>query len=110
MSLIDAIVWKWPGARCVVRGDVLERWDGPMAQPSAAEITQAVADYTPAVQLTARCQITSRQKDILAMLATVVRGRNVSAWNAMTTQQKVEATLAEADVWKSIRAFIDDKV
>lgn len=43
---LHAILWRWPGARCVVRGDVVDRWDGPMARPTDAEITQAVADYT----------------------------------------------------------------
>lgn len=47
--MMQAIQWRWPGARCVIRGDVLERWEGPMARPSDAEIAQAVADYTPDV-------------------------------------------------------------
>ena len=63
-----------------------------------------------AAQLASRALATSRQKDILALLACSVRGRNVAAWNAMTTPQKVAATLAEADAWKTIREFIDDKV
>lgn len=45
IRLHDAIAWKWPGAHCIVRGDVLERWDGPMAQPSEQEIAQAAIDY-----------------------------------------------------------------
>lgn len=49
MALTDVIHWKWPGARCVVRGnpgaESVERWDGPMAQPSAGELAQAVIDY-----------------------------------------------------------------
>lgn len=57
-----------------------------------------------------RAQSSSRDKDILATLAVIVRGRNPVTWAAMTTQQKVDATLAEADAWKSIREFIDDKV
>lgn len=40
-----AILWKWPGAQVIVRGGVLERWDGPMPRPSDAEIAQAVIDY-----------------------------------------------------------------
>jgi len=51
-----------------------------------------------------------RQKDLLATLAVIVRAKNTPAWNTMTTQQKVDATLVEADVWKSIREFIDNKV
>ena len=41
-----ALSWKWPGSQFVVRGDTLERWDGPGAEPTADEITAAVADYT----------------------------------------------------------------
>lgn len=44
--VLDAILWKWPGARCVVRGGELERWEGPMPQPSAKEIAMAVSDYS----------------------------------------------------------------
>lgn len=40
-----AISWRWPGSHAVVRGGVLERWDGPMAEPTSAEITQAVTDF-----------------------------------------------------------------
>lgn len=47
MSLSQAIEWRWPGARCVVRGGALAEWHGPMAQPSAGEIAQAVTDYAP---------------------------------------------------------------
>src|SRR3990167_8026924 len=107
MSLLHAIVWRWPGARCVVHGGVLERWDGPMPRPTDVEIAQAVEDYTPAVALAQTAQATSRQKDILAMLAVIVRAKDVAAWNGMTIQQKVSATLAEADVWKNIREFIE---
>lgn len=45
MSLRKAIAWRWPGARVVVRGGVLERWEGPMAEPSAGELAQALTDY-----------------------------------------------------------------
>ena len=113
MSLTKAIQWQWPGARCVVRGGVLERWDGPMAEPSPAEVAQALTDYTAAasaIDLAALVQATSRQKDVLAMLAVIVRQKNVSAWNALTTPQKVAAVLAEADLFKTFREFIDDKV
>lgn len=43
--MMEAILWKWPGAQCVVRGGVLERWDGPMPEPTAKELADAVADY-----------------------------------------------------------------
>ena len=44
-DLSEAIQWRWPGAQVVVRGDVVERWDGPTARPTDDEIVQAVADY-----------------------------------------------------------------
>lgn len=45
LTLSRAIQWKWPGAQCIVRGGVLDRWDGPMARPTDPEIAQAVTDY-----------------------------------------------------------------
>ena len=63
-----------------------------------------------AAQQAARFAATSRGKDVLATCALIVRARGISAWNGMTTPQKVTATLAEADVWAAIREFIDDKV
>jgi hypothetical protein len=108
--LIDAILWRWPGAHCVVRNETLERWDGPMAQPTPAEIAQAVTDFTPAIQKTVIFTATSRQKDVLATCAQVVRARGIAAWNAMTLVEKKNATLAEADVWANIRQFIEDNL
>ena len=63
-----------------------------------------------AIELATLALTTSRQKDILAMLAVIVRQKNVSAWNGMTAAQKVTAVLAEADLFKSFREFIDNKV
>jgi len=62
-----------------------------------------------AAELSASALSTSRQKDVLATCALIVRARGINAWNNMTVQQKVGVTLAEADVWKNIREFIDDK-
>lgn len=45
MALEAAIAWRWPGARVVIRGGVVERWDGPMPRPTDAEIAKAVTDY-----------------------------------------------------------------
>ncbi len=45
MCLLNAIQWRWPGARPVTRGLTITRWDGPMPRPTDAEIAQAVADY-----------------------------------------------------------------
>ena len=83
-----------------------EKWDGS----AIVAKTQAERDASKAAQLASKAQRTSREKDILAMLAVIVRQKNVSAWNALTSQQKVTAVLAEADLFKTFREFIDDKV
>lgn len=44
-TLMEAIQWKWPGACCVIQGETVIRWDGPMPRPTDAEIAQAYADY-----------------------------------------------------------------
>lgn len=87
----------------------LERYDVSSPTSRRAATAQEIADYD-AEQLSAQSLISSHKKDLLATLAVIVRAKNTPAWNAMTTQQKVDATLAEASVWKSIREFIDDKV
>lgn len=43
--LSAAIEAAYPGAEMVARGGVIERWDGPMAQPSQAEVDAALAAY-----------------------------------------------------------------
>jgi hypothetical protein len=68
------------------------------AAPTTAELT---------TMRTAAFTATSRQKDVLATCALIVRGRDIPAWNAMTLLQKKNATLAEADVWTNIRDFIE---
>lgn len=70
-------------------------------------MTQADITAYDAADRAARCRAISRQKDILATLAVIVRAKNTAVWNAMTTQQKVDATLAEADVWQSIRVWAE---
>lgn len=110
MNLAEAIIWKWPGAEFVVRGGVLERWDGPMVRPSDAEITQATIDYTPALANTQQFTAKSRQKDLLADAAARVRSRDIPTWNGMTLAQKKNATTAEADVWANIRGFVEDNL
>ena len=42
MSLIDAIMREWPTAQCVTSDEAIVRWDGPMPQPSAADLRRAV--------------------------------------------------------------------
>ena len=45
MSLTNVLQWRWPGAHYVCSETSVVRWDGPMDQPSEAEITAAVEDY-----------------------------------------------------------------
>jgi hypothetical protein len=88
-------------------------WTGKKAapwSPGDLSATQATLDttpeWTPALRRTQQFLATSRQKDILAMIALVVRAKNQAVWNAMTIPQKIAATLAEADVWITVRDFI----
>ena len=45
MSLIHAILREWPTAQCVTSDDALVRWDGPMPQPSDADLVRAVDQH-----------------------------------------------------------------
>jgi hypothetical protein len=68
---------------------------------------QTVIDTAPAQTPQLAYTSTSRGKDILTTLAMIVRAKNLAAWNAMTVQQKKDATFAEADVWVTIRDFVE---
>lgn len=72
-----------------------------------AAISQAQEDAARDASADTLSLATSRQKDILTTCALIVRARNVAAWNAMTLQQKKDAALVEADVWKNLRAFVE---
>jgi hypothetical protein len=78
----------------------------PAQRTQAATILATVA-VDPAAQNAVRFEATSRQKDILATMAMIVRARGIPAWNALTAPQKKAAALAEADVWITIRDFIE---
>ena len=86
MSLTQAIQWRWPGARCVIRGGALERWDGPMAQPSANEIAQALTDYTanqPVIDADAATDgCLSTKPDLKALIACVAECCDISETDA----------------------------
>lgn len=85
----------------------------PEAQDAAQPMIDAFNPDDPAIlaaELTAMAFTESQRKDLVALCACAVRGRNVSAWTAMTTQQKVDATKAELNVFRGMREFIDDKV
>ena len=49
MSLIKAILWKDPSARCVTSGsgddEKIVRWEGPGRQPSASKLAQWATEY-----------------------------------------------------------------
>lgn len=82
------------------------------ASATPAQRTQAATILTTVVVDAAaekafQFNATSRQKDVLATCALIVRARGIPAWNALTIQQKKDATLAEADVWTTIRDFIE---
>ena len=49
MSLLKAILWKDPSARCVTSGsgdeEKIVRWEGPGRQPSASKLAQWSNEY-----------------------------------------------------------------
>lgn len=57
--------------------------------------------------VTAAAQATSRQKDVLAMIAWSLRRADIPAWTLLTLNQKRAAVLAAADDWRDIRIFIE---
>ncbi|MEK9810445.1 MAG: hypothetical protein VW362_08355 [Candidatus Nanopelagicales bacterium] len=95
-------------------GDVRQRgtWRVQPAslQAQAQPIIDAFDPNDPALahaEVTEQAQATSRQKDILATCALIVRARNLTAWNGMTTAQKVAAARAEADTWRDMRIWAE---
>jgi hypothetical protein len=81
---------------------------GPVPTPAEVDaITPAQIAAAQTAQRLAQYNASSRQKDMLATMAMIVRARGIAAWNALTVQQKVAAALAEADVWVTIRDFIE---
>lgn len=79
----------------------------PASLQSAAQSIIDAFDAAGNESANARWTTQSRQKDVLATMAMIVRARNIPAWNSMTLQQKKDATFAEADVWINIRDFIE---
>src|SRR3990167_7384491 len=85
----------------------------PQLQAQAQPIIYAFDANDPAhaaAELSLLAQSTSQEKSNLAMLACIVRSRNVNEWNVMTTTQKITAVRNEANVFKGIREFIDNKL
>jgi hypothetical protein len=83
---------------------VKDRFDPILGKrPATAAELAAAADAA----LQEGAQTTSRQKDILATCALIVRYSNPTAWTAMTVAQKKAATLAAADIWGDLRVFAE---
>ena len=81
-----------------------QKWNGSaVVAKSPAEIAAFDAAAT-----TSQFTVMSGQKDRLATCAQIVRARGITVWNNMTTQQKKDATLAEAAIWVGLRQFIED--
>jgi len=94
-----ALVWTGEGPYTVKKATA---WTAPQITAAQTAIDTAPAS-SPLLTFTA----TSRGKDILATVALIKRAQGIAAWNAMTVQQKKDAALAEADVWVTIRDFIE---
>ena len=58
-------------------------------------------------EVTQRARRNSRQKDVLAMCALIVRRSNPVAWAAMTPAQKRVAILAAADDFRDMRVLVE---
>jgi len=63
--------------------------------PTAAQLAEKAIDAT------------SRQKDIMAMVAFALQAKDPVAWAATTPAQKRAAVLAGAGTWRSLRALVD---
>jgi hypothetical protein len=76
--------------------------------PSEIASAQSAIDTAPETSAQLRYQRTSREKDVLATIALVVRRAvGIPTWNGWTAQQKRDAVLAEADVWVNVRDFLE---
>jgi hypothetical protein len=97
-----ALVWKGEGSFRVQKA-------AAFTAPELAAAQTAI-DTAPAQSPQLTYTSTSRGKDILTTMAMIVRAKNLAAWNAMTVQQKKDATFAEADVWVTIRDFVENNL
>ena len=85
----------------------LHRYDAALGKRLAT--AQELADADDADTAT-RAQLTSRQRDILATVALIVRRSDPAAWTAMSAAQKKTAVLAAADQWRDLRVLVDKLV
>jgi len=51
----------------------------------------------------------SRREDLIALVALMVRGRDVPGWQLLTTPQKFAAVQTELVVYRTLREFIDGR-
>src|SRR3990167_876508 len=77
-----------------------QRWTGV-----AFEAIPSPPPVTPDDAATAE----ARRKDIIATCALMVMQRDRTAWNAMTSAQRLDAVRQQVDLWKGLRVFLDDK-
>lgn len=74
-----------------------------------AATAQEIAAYD-AAQQTAQFTAVSVKPDMLAICALTVRAQNPTAWDAMTTPQKMAAARAQAAIWETLRQFVQDNL
>jgi hypothetical protein len=87
-------------------------------QPSALDVFDANTGKRPMTPAevaafdledrTRAAQTESRRLDIVATVAVIVRSRDVAAWNALSNAQKKAAVAASCDVWRDLRAQVQD--
>ena len=48
--------------------------------------------------------------DILSLLAVIARTKNITGWNAMSDDDKIQLVKDYVEIYKTIRLFLHDKV
>lgn len=100
-TLAEVIQWKWPGAQVVVRGEVIERWDGPMPRPTDAELAKAQVDYAAVatdVQLDKQANVALDQERLISAVVWTV----IDTYSPPATKAKYTAARAKIiDVYKT---------
>lgn len=82
-----------------------EKWSGGAF---VAKTAGEIAAYYIA-QVVRRARAASRQRDILATLAVIVRAMDVPAWEAMGLGERVTAVRAEAERWTAFWAVLEGR-
>ena len=96
-TILSAIVETASGA--AQSGDL---WDGNFF---------SVPPVTPAPSLRETAHVASRQREILVTCAMFVRAKlGVTAWNKLSTQEKIDQTVAAANEWEDLYTVIAPRV